>query len=397
MIRLLRQTAHHVRRGALLLLGPAFFLDTTAITAVFATAGIARLVEGFSAGERSAMARSLPVRIALLLWLLLAASLVWQDPTLTAADNFWFLKKYIELLLIGPCLFLAANGREAGLARTSLAWAGTGYAVVVLAAASGAVHLPLLDAHLDAYRVTGGFLLAFASCWSTHHLLSMRRRVDLVAAMLPILALLAQGARTGLAMLSVMGIFLLTRRLGTGRRTAVALLSVAAVLGAALLVFPGSRDRVAELASDFKAFRTLPAEQRAYTSGTSRLSLLACAAHHIKARPWTGYGAGTFARHYAEDLGNLAEKDPRWLAGHPHNEYLHLWFQAGPAAAGLFLLLLTGLWRMRDGNGAFDTSLIRLAVIGFAVSCLFNCSLLDWEEGAFFLFALAAARRETSS
>jgi O-antigen ligase len=66
---------------------------------------------------------------------------------------------------------------------------------------------------------------------------------------------------------------------------------------------------------------------------------------------------------------------------HPHNEYLHLAVQLGPAGLVLLLALFAAAFRAAGRLPANEARLAEGVVLAFAVGCLFNDLIWDMTEG----------------
>ena len=88
---------------------------------------------------------------------------------------------------------------------------------------------------------------------------------------------------------------------------------------------------------------------------------------------------------------------PLWEAWHhvgnffinPHNEYLMIWSQSGIVGFALFIAFHWALFKMARNLPKDDAPLAMATLVTIIVSCSFNSSFLDMNDGAFLLILSA--------
>ncbi len=360
----------------------------------FSSAGVAITLGGLLA---LALARFRVIRLSrpwrepaivagLALFAFIAAHTLWTSGftwrALTAVNH------YHELVLAPLLLALLQDARHrrvfiGGLIAGSVLLA-LGYWVSLVVVTSPQ---PLLITR----RISAGF--ALATCG---FIVLMRARgqprvwpARALAAFLAVTILFAIDGRTGYLMLLLFASFAAWTHSPPRRRWLAALAAPLLILMVAITSV-GVRDRFKE---------TLASMQPGVLSSTVvRVELLRIATDLARQYGATGAGFANYAvvheqaarARSASEPGDTANLRAHWLrVSNPHNEYLMQLIGGGVASLSLFLAWL-GV-ALRTGARARTTAGAMLIAItlAFAVSCLFNSSLLDFTEGHLYMALLA--------
>ena len=105
--------------------------------------------------------------------------------------------------------------------------------------------------------------------------------------------------------------------------------------------------------------------------------------------PWLGNGVGSFPREQAKLVASLNQgTEP---SDNPHNEYLLITEQTGAVGLLLFaaLLAVPVIEAKRRGLPADDRRLIEGVALAMALGCLANSFLFDSQQGHFFILMMA--------
>lgn len=206
--------------------------------------------------------------------------------------------------------------------------------------------------------------------------------VILAATLLTAVALLATNSRMGIVAGTAGGLVALVLggiKLGWGARRWALLVLVVLLAGGGLFAYYGTG--VLERVID--------------TEGAleSRLELYRQVATMIEARPWLGFGGGTFAQVYP--IFHAAPVSSDFVWDRAHSTYLTLWAELGVVAGSLPLLLLAALgWRAAVAyvrsvaNWAAGLAAMAVLVVA-AVHSTVDFSL-EIQANAYFLIAFLA-------
>jgi O-antigen ligase len=184
--------------------------------------------------------------------------------------------------------------------------------------------------------------------------------------------------RTGYLVLSVLLLWLAYSRWSL-RGLAAAAAALALTLAAAYQWAPVFQSRVAQAMEEARDYRVQG--EPGSTSIGSRLHFWKRSAEWLAGHPLLGAGTGGWSAAFYE----ATEGDGPFMHNrereHPHNEYVHLAVQLGPAGLALFVALLVVAFRRAARLSAEDASLAQGFVLAFAVGALFNDMLYDTTEG----------------
>ena len=299
------------------------------------------------------------------------------------------LLKYRELLLFGIVAYLFAEERW----RQRLLWFFFASAFVLLCLSS-AVQAGLLtyvdergfssadNAVLLKNHITHGFLmslLAFGSAIVALRSAGWRRWALAAIALLAAANVwFAVQGRTGYVVLAVL-ILWFGYSCWSLKGFAVAATALGVLLGAAYQWAPVFQKRLNEAAAEARDYRSQahPGD----TSIGSRLHFWKRSAEWMRKHPLLGAGTGGWAEAFYE----ATEGDDAFMhnraRNHPHNEYVHLTVQLGPAGLALFLALLVAAFRRAARLPGDYAALAQGFVLAFAVGSLFSDFLWDTTEG----------------
>ncbi len=105
----------------------------------------------------------------------------------------------------------------------------------------------------------------------------------------------------------------------------------------------------------------------------------------ILRHPILGTGTGSFNIAYNDQ----AVIDDHAATSNPHNEFIMIGVQTGFVGIALLLALFAALWLSAGRLPQVEAWRGRAATLAFALSCLFNSSLLDHIDGHSFAFQIA--------
>ncbi len=184
--------------------------------------------------------------------------------------------------------------------------------------------------------------------------------------------------RTGYLVLSVLVLWLAYSRWSL-RGLAAAAAGLVLLLAAAYQWAPVFKARVAQAVEEARDYRVQG--DPGSTSIGSRLHFWKRSAQWLAAHPVLGAGTGGWGAAFYE----ATEGDRPFMHNrereHPHNEYVHLAVQLGPAGLALFLAMLVVAFRRAGQLPAAEAALAQGFVLAFAVGALFNDLLYDTTEG----------------
>lgn len=319
--------------------------------------------------------------LTMLLWL----GVTWSQ--VSVGDAAGAIEKYRELALFGIVMALFTDRAWRGRALAAFFFATLALLLISYGIRFGWIHY--VDPRGAGARdnavflrnpITHGFImsvLAYGSAVAALRAAGWRRwGFALVAVAAAANVWLGVQGRTGYVVLAVLLLWLAASRWSV-RGLAVAVVGLAVLIGAIYAGVPSFQARVD------KAFHEA-AEYRAVQKDTSiglRLHFWRRSLQWLSAHPALGAGTGAWGEAFYEATAN----DPPFFHSrthqHPHNEYVNLSVQLGPAGfvllAGLFLVA----FRRAGELPPEEARLAQGLVIAMAVGCLFNDLIWDMTEG----------------
>jgi len=313
----------------------------------------------------------------------------------SAVDKLHYLGKYLTLLLIPLMLPLFAD--RTARVRALAAFLAAMLLTLVLSFAIRFDWLPaalraLVDSRDPAMwgagnpvvfklHITHGFLMsvsAFMLMVAARQVESPRLRWTCVT--LSFLAacnvLLMVKGRTGFLVLAVLGAYLVYCRFSR-KGILIAALGFALSVSAAYQWSDSFHQRIQETVAEASAWREGKGDQSA--TGL-RLDYYSNTLAIIKDHPWLGVGTGGFERAYAERIRNTGMRP----SNNPHNQYLLIMAQLGPAGLAALLFLYVAFWRQAGKLAPPFQEVARGVLLAVLVGNLFNSFMLDFTERMFF-------------
>ncbi|GAB4206878.1 MAG: hypothetical protein Fur0019_10670 [Tibeticola sp.] len=169
-------------------------------------------------------------------------------------------------------------------------------------------------------------------------------------------------------------------------RGAIGAVVVVSVLSSALFAAsPTFRTRVLEGVGDFEQQRV----GQVNTSLAFRLEFWRTTLEIGARHPVLGGGVPSYQIEYAAVARARGLQGDR-VSHNPHSEYLLIWTQAGLVGLALWLWLLWVQWRESHALNAPANHLAQGLTLTLALAALFNSSLLDNQDGHFFVLLAAA-------
>lgn len=353
------------------------------------------LLAGGLPRAKRALAQQPVAWVALALFGLLALGLAWGQGPLS--DGLAMLRKYSNLLVFPVFLTLLAQPRDRERALTAFGLGigltltiSLGLALAWVPEVSWFTAQPgnptVFKRHITQNILMAFGMLLFAA--QAGQAATPPRRIGLwVLAALCVLDVFLVRGRTGYLVLAGLVTLLLGSRLH-GRGVVLAALVLVLGFGSAYELFPAFRERSAEALTLASSWRPDVASQDAVGL---RLEFYTNTLAVIRAHPVLGVGTAGFIDAYGQQV-----QGTRMTPTHnPHNQYLLLWAQLGPAG----LLLLLALFASpalfsRRLPGPRERLLAQALAVTFALGCLLNSLLIDHVESLFFVWmgALAFAR-----
>jgi O-antigen ligase len=364
---------------------------STAATSVFM---LLALLGWLLAGEWRTTLRAIAAQPAAWMGCALCAALLlgvlWSlAPSATALAA---LGKYRELLLFGVVMHLCGDARW----RWRVLWAFLGSAMALLVVSylisfglispRGNPSMARDNAVFLKSHITHGFimsLLAYAACLWGLRQQGWRRTLGWSIALLAAANVwLAVQGRTGYVVLAALLLWFAASQ-WSRRGLVVGLLALAALLAASYQWAPNFQMRAGkalEEAADY--LRAPPSRPEVSETPTGlRLHFWRRSLDALARRPLLGAGTGG----WSEAFYQATAGDPPALHDrahmHPHNEYLNLAVQLGPAGLVLLLALFAAAFRAAGRLPANEARLAEGVVLAFAVGCLFNDLIWDMTEG----------------
>jgi len=235
-------------------------------------------------------------------------------------------------------------------------------------------------------HITHGFimsLLAFAACLWALRQQGWRRTLGWSIALLAAANVwLAIQGRTGYVVLAVLLLWLASSQ-WSRRGLAAGVLALAALVAASTLWAPNFQQRTGKAlaeASDY--LRAPPSRHEASETPTGlRLHFWRRSLDALALRPLLGAGTGGWSQAFYQVTEGDSPALHNRAHAHPHNEYLNLAVQLGPAGFALLLALFVAAFRAAGRLPADEARLAQGLVLAFAVGCLFNDLIWDFTEG----------------
>jgi len=236
-------------------------------------------------------------------------------------------------------------------------------------------------------RIAYGFFMTIAAFLFTVHAyvvpVGLRKWILAMLAVLAIINLFMVNNKTAyILMLALGGYFLISQ--WRWRGAGVFCLAVA-LLAVVTYVHPTSalHQRVVVAVQQFKQWQP---EKADLSSVGQRLEFYRYSLKIVRNHPFFGVGVGGFAEAYAKQVKNPDME----LTDNPHDEYLLIAVQMGLIGLAALLYLFYTLWRLAPLLPTqTEVIMARGVVLAFAVGCLFNSFLTDYDEGVFFIWIIA--------
>jgi len=322
-----------------------------------------------------ALARQYPLVLlcfGLFVWLGLSA--LWSS---SFTGNILYLSKYREFFMIPAFMWVLTQKEYRTLALKALF---LGMLLTLVISFLQYFHVATFHGrqHSMGNHIFHGILFAFFSYWC----LDLARRYRGYAWLLVLLFLASsfalfeiQTGRTGYVLFSLLTSFFLWQHFGWKALT-VGLMIIGGVFYSVLEPLQ-ILDRVDNfsLLKDVATLQSLAALDVRLEFYVNTLKIIV--EHWI-----LGVGLGDF---------NLAYQSI-WEAGHvypstsnPHNEYLMIWSQSGLVGVGLFIVFHWTFFKMARHLSKDDAPLAMATLITIIVSCSFNSSFFDMNDGALLL------------
>lgn len=377
-------------RGATVATAAALPFSTAVTSACMLLALLAWLLAGAWRATLRAIAAQPAAWLGCALCAALLAGVLWSLAPPAAALA--ALSKYRELFLFGIVMFLCRDARW----RWRVLWGFFGSCLALLAV-SYLISLGLIsprgnpamardDAIFLKSHITHGFimsLLAYAACLWALRTQGWRRMLGGSIALLAAANVwLAVQGRTGYVVLAVLLLWLAASRWSM-RGLATGVLGLAALFAATYQWAPSFQQRTAKAYAEAADYlRAPPSRHEVSETPTGlRLHFWRRSLDVLAQRPLLGAGTGGWSEaFYQATAGDSPALHNRGHT-HPHNEYLNLAVQLGPAGLVLVLALFIAAFRAAGRLPAHEAQLARGIVLAFAVGCLFNDLLWDTTEG----------------
>lgn len=236
-------------------------------------------------------------------------------------------------------------------------------------------------------KITYSFFMIMAAYFFTvDAFVALSFRIRLLSALLAVLIVgnvFMIDNKTGYLILLVLGGYFIIQRWQW--RGAVAFLISILLFSSIIYHLPASALHQ-RMAGSVKQFNQWQPDRADLSSVGQRLEFYRYSLHIIRDHPFFGTGVGRFAEIYEKYA-----KDPNMeLADNPHNEYLLVAAQLGLVGLAALLYLFYTQWRLAPRlPSTRDSLLAQGVVLAFAVGCLFNSFLTDYDEGVFFIWISA--------
>ncbi len=370
-----------LRAVAAFLVGLTIPLSVSISEIVTALALVLVLVERPPLAVWRTIARNPVVWASLALFLLLTVAIAYSAAPLGDAVHIWL--KYRELLYL-PLLLLLCRDRPA--MRAGLG----GFLLAVAAIIIANLLVRFLSSQHHVYSFFGsyiieGVLLSLAS----YHLAveaivnPKRRWLAAAAALLALLDVLyVEVGRTGYVVAIALAVLLLFEA-APRKWILPGLVLIALVAASAFFLSPTTAGRMAGIVTAVEG-NELPRDAATASAGI-RMRFYRHGVATILRHPVFGTGTGSFNISYNDQ----AVIDDNASTSNPHNEYIMIAVQTGIIGIALLLALFAALWFSAKRLAQVEAWRGRAATLAFALSCMFNSSLLDHIDGHSFAFQIA--------
>lgn len=337
------------------------------------------------------------VKIALILLVVILLAAFYSSAPLSAA--FDFASKYRKLLFIPLLIWAFRDAAWHGRTRWTLL---AGLSIMLLLSYTNymgwtdlfrpkGVFMATDAAIVFHHRITQGVFTTLLFClalWMFQRESDKRLKIAFL-----LIALLAAAdvmwlinSRTGQLCLIAVSLWMLTMAgldlHRTSRTKATALfVSGLLIIGASLIVTVEQKDsRLASVRTEMQEVGG-----SAETSTGQRLEFYRLSWKMIQAHPVFGTGTGSSAVESAR-MVIAHETTLSGAMNHPHNEYLLMAIQMGLLGFVLFVWLLVAIYKAAQRLPRIDRLCLQSYLLIFAVGCLVNSFLLDFNEGNMFVF-----------
>lgn len=330
-----------------------------------------------------AIARNPVVWASLALFLMLTVGVTYSAASLHDAVHIWL--KYRELLYL-PFLLLLCRDKPA--MRAGLA----GFLLAVATIVTANMTLRLVTSHHHVYNFIGSYIIeGVLMCLASYHLAveaivnPKRRWLAGLAALLALLdVLFVEAGRTGYVVAIALALLLLFEA-APRKWILPGLLLVALLVGSAFLLSPTTGNRMAGIFTAIERTDGTTGGDAATESASARMRFYRHGLATILRHPVFGTGTGSFSITYNDQ----AAIDDHAHTSNPHNEYIMIGVQTGLVGVGLMVALFGALWFSAKRLPRVESWRGRAAALAFALSCMFNSSLLDHVDGHSFAFQIA--------
>lgn len=340
------------------------------------------LVERPPRAAWQAIGRNPVVWASLALFLLLTVAITYSVAPIKDAVHIWL--KYRELIYL-PLLLLLCRDRPA--MRAGLA--GFILSVATIVIANLVVRFLPTGHHIYSYfgsYIIEGVLLSLAS----YHLAVeaiVNPKWRWLAAFAALLALcdvlFIEVGRTGYVVSLALAVLLLFEA-APRKWILPGLLLIVALAASAFLLSPTTAGRMTGIVTAVEGTNGVPGNAATESAG-ARMRFYRHGLTTILRHPVLGTGTGSFKIAYNDQ----AAIDDHAGTSNPHNEFIMIGVQTGFVGISLMLALFAALWFSAGRLPQVEAWRGRAATLAFALSCMFNSSLLDHVDGHSFVFQIA--------
>ncbi len=377
-------------RGATVATAATLPFSTAATNVCMALALLAWLLSGEWRATLQAIAAQPAAWVGCALYAALLLGVLWSLAPVAASLE--ALSKYRELPIFGIVMFLCRDARW----RRRVLWAFMGSAMLLLLV-SYLISLGLISPHGNPgmardnaiflkNHITHGFImsvLAYGAClWALRHHGWRRTLAWSIALLAAANVWLAVQGRTGYVVLAVLLLWLAASH-WSRRGLAAGLLALAAVVAVSYQWAPNFQMRTEKALEETSDYLRAPASryEASETPTGLRLHFWRRSLDALARRPLLGAGTGGWSEAFFQVTAGESPALHNRAHMHPHNEYLHLAVQLGPAGLVLLLGLLVAAFRAAGRLPPEEARLAQGFVLAFAVGCLFNDLIWDFTEG----------------
>lgn len=335
------------------------------------------------------------VKAAMLLFLAFGVAAIYSSAPLKEALDFG--TKYQKKLLLVPLLIWVfgfspvtprIHPRWVLLASWTLVLA-LSYVYYLRAAFSGWAVTDAATVFTDRISQSVGvaFLFCVAVIWAARE---QGRRLKIGMALIAVLAmvdvLFLMDGRTGQVCLIAVAVWLLLKHVGEIhernriRSFIVVGLGVLLIAGLAALTVEQRSSRMAEVETEISQHKA-----GAETSSGQRLEFYSMSLKMIREHPLIGTGTGSVGIEF-ERAASRYGTSLSGMMRNAHNEYLMMLIQMGVPGLLLFVWLLACVYRSARQLPAMDRNILQAYAVIFAIGCMPNAFLTDFNEGHSFVF-----------